>query len=88
MMSKKTKHERKEAQENVVETIVEKLDVIFLLRENKLDTKPNVAKFLQAYAQSIRIAAVSKRDRWPKINYDISKCIVRFKDGSTLIKSY
>lgn len=62
-------------------------DILQLLTVEQYDTKPNMSKFLKTYVQSIRICISNgKVDLWPKIHYDISKVIVRFKDNQTLIK--
>lgn len=62
-------------------------DIKKLLKTEKYDSKPNMAKFLKTYVTSIRICIKeAKVDLWPKIHYDISKIIIRFKDDQTIIK--
>lgn len=62
-------------------------DLKNLLKNEKYDNKPNMAKFLKTYVKSIRICIKeSKVDLWPKIHYDIGKSIIRLKDDTTLIK--
>lgn len=62
-------------------------DIKKLLKTEKYDSKPNMAKFLKTYVASIRICIKdAKVDLWPKIHYDISKIIIRFKDDQTIIK--
>ena len=46
-----------------------------------------MAKFLKTYVTSIRICIKdAKVNLWPKIHYDISKIIIRFKDDQVIIK--
>ena len=62
-------------------------DIKKLLKTEKYDSKPNMAKFLKTYVASIRICIKeAKVDLWPKIHYDISKIIIRFKDDQAIIK--
>ena len=56
-------------------------DVKKLLKTEKYDTKPNMAKFLKTYIKSIRIfIKEAKVELYPKISYDISKILIKFKD--------
>lgn len=65
----------------------EYFDVKKLLKTEKYDTKPNMAKFLKTYIKSIRIfISEAKVELYPKISYDISKIIIKFKDDQTIIK--
>lgn len=62
-------------------------DIKKLLKTEKYDSKPNMAKFLKTYVASIRICIKdAKVDLYPKISYDICKIIIRFKDDQTIIK--
>lgn len=62
-------------------------DVKKLLKTEKYDTKPNMAKFLKTYVKSIRILIDEARvELYPKIRYDIAKIIIKFKDGQDIIK--
>ncbi len=65
----------------------EYFDVKKLLKTEKYDTKPNMAKFLKTYIKSIRIFICEARvELYPKISYDISKIIIKFKDDQVIIK--
>lgn len=65
----------------------EYFDIKKILKTEKYDSKPNMAKFLKTYVQSIRICIKdAKVNLYPKISYDISKIIIRFKDDQTIIK--
>lgn len=87
-MAKKKKHSIPEKAADEIQNDVIDFDVMTLLVETKLDSKPNVTKFLKQYVKSIRISTLNKIDLWPKIHYDICKCVIRFNDGSSLIKDY
>ena len=68
---------------------VESLDIKDLLKHQNYQTKPNMSKFLKSYVDAVTLLiSEGKADMWPKVHYSASKCIVRFKDGSTLIKCY
>jgi hypothetical protein len=59
----------------------EYFDIKKILKTEKYDSKPNMAKFLKTYVKSIRICIKeAKVELYPKISYDISKIIIRFKD--------
>ena len=63
-----------------------KFDIIRLLKETQLDTKPNVAKFLQNHVRDIRaVISNGKIQCWPTYKYQISKVFVTFLDGHELI---
>ena len=65
----------------------EYFDIKKLLKIEKYDTKPNMAKFLKTYIKSIRIFIKEAHvELYPKISYDISKIIIKFKDDQTIIK--
>ena len=65
----------------------EYFDVKKLLKTEKYDTKPNMAKFLKTYIKSIRIFISEARvELYPKISYDISKIIIKFKDDQVIVK--
>ena len=52
----------------------EYFDVKKLLKTEKYDSKPNMAKFLKTYVTSIRICIKdAKVNLYPKISYDICK---------------
>lgn len=61
-------------------------DLKELLKNEKFDTKPNMAKFLKTYVKSIRLfISEGKVDLWPKIYYDIGKSFVYFNDHTTVV---
>lgn len=84
-MSKKKK--RKQIQ-IVSETDNYSLDVPYLLSTELYDTKPNMAKFLEKYVNSIRILfSQGKAEVYPKYEYQISKVIIQFRDHSFIIST-
>ena len=85
-MSRKKKDKKKSLKTN--ENIEEnpKLDIIFLLKNELLDTKPNMAKFLKTYVKLIRVFTGNKIEMYPQYHYDISKIFVTFNDNHQLIK--
>ena len=97
-MSKKAKGRRKDSQTNKCisssittedEKHFESLDIKDLLKHQNYQTKPNMSKFLKSYVDTVTLLiSEGKACMWPKVHYSASKCIVRFKDGSTLIKCY
>lgn len=98
-MSKKAKGSRKDCQTSKCASSnsitaedknhIESLDVKDLLKHYNYQTKPNMSKFLKSYVDTVTLLiSEGKADMWPKVHYSASKCIVRFKDGSTLIKYY
>ena len=60
-------------------------DVMTLLRDEKLDTKPNFAKFLEAYVRDVRVCVGSKIQFYPTLKYDTRKIFVTFLDGHELV---
>lgn len=63
-----------------------KFDIIKLLKEEQLDTKPNVAKFLQSHVKNIKaVISNGKVQFWPSAKYQVSKVFVTFLDGHELI---
>ena len=85
-MSRKKKDKKKslKTNENVEEN--PKLDIIFLLKNELMDTKPNMAKFLKTYVKLIRVFTGNKIEMYPQYHYDISKIFVTFNDNHQLIK--
>lgn len=85
-MSRKKKDKKKsiKSKENVEEN--PKLDIIFLLKNELMDTKPNMAKFLKTYVKLIRVFTGNKIEMYPEYHYDISKIFVSFNDNHQLIK--
>lgn len=76
---KKIKQNKSVGQNSAAEKLF--FDIKKLLKTEKYDSKPNMAKFLKTYVESIRICIKeAKVDLWPKIYYDIGKIIIRFKD--------
>ena len=68
-MSKKSKLNRKEKQQQKKQREVEErkevFDVISLLKSQKLDNKPNFAKFLETYVHDVRICVGGKVQFYP-----------------------
>lgn len=60
-------------------------DVMSLLRDEKLDTKPNFAKFLETYVRDVRMCVGSKIQFYPALKYDTRKIFVTFLDGHELV---
>lgn len=66
----------------------EYFDIKKILKTEKYDTKPNMAKFLKTYVQRIRIfISEAKVELYPKISYDISKILITFKDDQVIVKT-
>lgn len=59
--------------------------MIYLLRTEQLDTKPNFAKFLKERVKEIRGLTTSKVAYYPAFDYELSKVFVKFLDGHELI---
>ena len=85
-MSRKKKDKKKSLKTN--ENLEEnpKLDIIFLLKNELMDTKPNMAKFLKTYVKLIRVFTGNKIEMYPQYHYDISKIFVTFNDNDQLIR--
>lgn len=62
-----------------------KFDILKLLEEEQLDTKPNMAKFLKDHVELIRCLCKSKLQFYPTFKYELSKVFVKFLDGHELI---
>lgn len=64
----------------------QKFDIMHLLEHEKLDSKPNMAKFLNDYVSRIIVAnAIGKIKMYPTYGYDIWKVMVYFFDDHSLI---
>ena len=84
-MSKKKKQKQKQI---VSENEKNELDIPFLLESELYDTKPNMAKFLEKYVNSIRIIfSQGKATVYPEYEYQIAKVIVQFNDNSCIIST-
>ena len=84
-MSKKKK--RKQAQ-IVSDEDNQILDIPCLLSTELYDTKPNMAKFLEKYVNSIRILfQEGKAEVYPEYSYKISKVIIQFRDNSFILST-
>lgn len=82
--SKKEKKKQKQLEQVKKDEI--KYDLLYLLKTEQLDTKPNVAKFLNAYVSDIHVAISNcKVQYYPTFKFTISKIFVRFLDGHELI---
>ena len=84
-MSKKKKQKQKQI---VSENEKNELDLPFLLESELYDTKPNMAKFLEKYVNSIRIIfSQGKATVYPEYEYQIAKVIIQFNDDSFIIST-
>lgn len=81
---KRKEKKRKELEAKLVEEKV-KFDVLKLLKEQLLDTKPNMAKFLKEHVEMIRGLCQNKIKFYPNFKYELSKVFVKFLDGHELI---
>ena len=82
-MSKKKKQKQKQI---VSENEKNELDIPFLLESELYDTKPNMAKFLEKYVNSIRILfSQGKAEVYPIYEYQIAKVIIQFNDNSFIL---
>ena len=82
-MSKKKKRKQEKTVSNENNEI---LDIPYLLSSELYDTKPNMAKFLEKYVNSIRIIfSQSKAEVYPKYEYQIAKVIIQFNDNSFIL---
>ena len=64
------------------------LDIPYLLSSELYDTKPNMAKFLEKYVNSIRIIfSQGKATVYPEYEYQIAKVIIQFNDNSSIIST-
>ena len=88
-MSRHKKDKKAKAKEKAQAQLQEnkvKFDIIQLLNEEQLDTKPNMGKFLKQYVKMIRgLNANSKICFYPDYKFSISKVFVKFLDGHELI---
>lgn len=88
-MSKNKKDKKKKKKQKQVEQVqTEKtcFDIISLLKTQQLDTKPNMAKFLDQYVEYIRgLVSNSKIVFYPTLQYSITKIFVKFLDGHELL---
>ena len=91
-MSRHTKERKKAKQKAKLEQIVKneqiKYDVLQLLETERMDSKPNLGKFLKDYVKEIRIYNTNKITVYPEFHYELSKVFVRFLDDHELIKDY
>ena len=81
---KRKEKKRKELEAKLAEEQV-KFDILKLLKEEQLDTKPNMAKFLKDHVELIRGLCKSKLKFYPTFKYELSKVFVKFLDGHELI---
>ena len=57
-----------------------------LLSSEQIDTKPNLAKFLDTYVKDIHASiGSSKISFYPNHRYELAKLFVRFLDGHELV---
>ena len=84
-MSKKKKRKQEKTVSDENNQI---LDIPYLLSSELYDTKPNMAKFLEKYVNSIRILlSEGKAEVYPEYSYKISKVIIQFRDRSFIISN-
>ena len=81
---KRKEKKRKDLEAKLAEEKV-KFDVLKLLKEQQLDTKPNMAKFLKEHVEMIRGLCQNKIKFYPNFKYELSKVFVKFLDGHELI---
>ena len=82
---KRKEKKRKQLEAKLVEEQV-KFNILKLLEEEQLDTKPNMAKFLDQYVEYIRgLVSNSKIVFYPTLQYEITKVFVKFLDSHELI---
>ena len=88
-MSKNKKDKKKKKKQKQVEQVqTEKtcFNIISLLKTQQLDTKPNMAKFLDQYVEYIRgLVSNSKIVFYPTFQYEITKVFVKFLDSHELL---
>lgn len=81
---KRKEKKRKELEAKLAEEQV-KFDILKLLEEEQLNTKPNMAKFFKDYVEMIRGFNNGKILFYPNFKYELTKIIVKFLDGHELI---
>lgn len=83
---KDKKQKKKEKQQAEVQQSNEKFDILWLLEHEKLDSKPNMAKFLNDYVARIEASnMIGKIKMYPTYGYEIFKIYVYFFDDHSLI---
>lgn len=84
--SKKDKKEKKKQKQlEKIQAENQKFDIIELLENEQLDTKPNFAKFLDQYVEIISaVVSNGKIQFYPTLKYHLPKVLVRFLDGHEL----
>lgn len=76
---------RQELEKKLAEEKVE-FDVLSLLKNSPVDTKPNMAKFLSEHVQMMRaFVSNGKIQLWPSFKQEAVKVFVKFLDGHELI---
>lgn len=76
--------QRQKLQEELQEEQV-KFNIVQLLKTERLDSKPNLGKFLKDYVKEIRCSDSGKITFYPNFKYDLSRVFVKFLDGHELI---
>ena len=85
---KEKKAKKKQKQLEKVQAEKKKFDIIELLKTEQLDTKPNFAKFLDAYVERIAVVVNNgKIQFYPTIECSFPKILVRFLDKQELMYS-
>ena len=90
-MSKNKKDKKKKKKQKQLEQVQaeqKKFDIIELLENEQLDTKPNFAKFLDSYVERISVVVNNgKIQFYPTIEYSFPKIFVLFLDKHELMYS-
>lgn len=81
---KKQKKKERQAEQAKSEKVC--FDIVQLLSVEQIDTKPNLAKFLDTYVEDIHASiGSSKISFYPNYRYELAKLFVRFLDGHELV---
>lgn len=85
---KKAKKKQKQKQLEKIQAENQKFDIIELLENEQLDTKPNFAKFLDSYVERISVVVNhGKIQFYPTIECSFPKIFVLFLDKHELMYS-
>ena len=83
---KDKKQKKKERQAEQAKSEKACFDIVQLLSTEQIDTKPNLAKFLDTYVKDIHASiGSSKISFYPNYRYELAKLFVRFLDGHELV---
>ena len=93
IMSRKSTEEKKlrrkrNQEKEILEDKIE-FDILDILRNSSLETKPEVGEFLKKYIKTIRILVEHQKITiYPVTQYSISKVFVDFLDGHQIISVF